>query len=188
MGRVLRDGGFDAPGRVEHVHPDGAWRWRWRHDHVHVVDREHSGRHTCLRDSLTPARAIGHDAPDMARRLHAGALPDGRLRSAVDSTSERRPSGSTVRPAVLASGRTNSPSRAGSSDSDNLVSNEDTFQTVIPQLQRTIVPGGVYLGVGPGPELLLYRRHPTEVVLHHGRPARQPSGPLDVQGPHRVVA
>jgi len=34
-------------------------------------------------------------------------------------------------------------------NSDNLVSNEDTFQTVIPELTRTIAPGGVYLGVGP---------------------------------------
>lgn len=33
--------------------------------------------------------------------------------------------------------------------SDNLVSNEDTFQFVIPDLQRLVKPGGVYLGVGP---------------------------------------
>jgi hypothetical protein len=33
--------------------------------------------------------------------------------------------------------------------SDNLVSNEDTFQDVIPELQRTVRPGGVYIGVGP---------------------------------------
>jgi hypothetical protein len=34
-------------------------------------------------------------------------------------------------------------------NSDNLVSNEDTFQTVIPELARVVAPGGVYLGVGP---------------------------------------
>ena len=34
-------------------------------------------------------------------------------------------------------------------DSDNLVSNEDTFQTVVPELRRLVRPGGVYLGVGP---------------------------------------
>jgi hypothetical protein len=34
-------------------------------------------------------------------------------------------------------------------DSDNLVSNEDTFQRVIPELARTVTKGGVYLGVGP---------------------------------------
>src|SRR4030095_9248730 len=34
-------------------------------------------------------------------------------------------------------------------DSDNLVSNETTFQYVIPELQKKIKPGGVYLGVGP---------------------------------------
>jgi hypothetical protein len=33
--------------------------------------------------------------------------------------------------------------------SDNLVSNEDTFQFVIPELQRVVKPGGIYLGVGP---------------------------------------
>lgn len=33
--------------------------------------------------------------------------------------------------------------------SDNLVSNEDTFQYVIPELLRVVPPGGAYLGVGP---------------------------------------
>ena len=33
--------------------------------------------------------------------------------------------------------------------SENLVSNEHTYQYVIPQLQRTVRPGGVYLGVAP---------------------------------------
>jgi hypothetical protein len=37
----------------------------------------------------------------------------------------------------------------GSFPSDNFVSNEMGFQTVIPTLQRTTTPGGVYLGVGP---------------------------------------
>src|SRR6188474_248214 len=34
-------------------------------------------------------------------------------------------------------------------DSDNLISNEDGFQAVVPQLISTVRPGGVYLGVGP---------------------------------------
>jgi hypothetical protein len=34
-------------------------------------------------------------------------------------------------------------------NSDNLISNEDTYQYVIPELMRTVKPGGVYLGVGP---------------------------------------
>jgi hypothetical protein len=34
-------------------------------------------------------------------------------------------------------------------DSDNLISNEDGFQAVVPQLISTVPPGGVYLGVGP---------------------------------------
>jgi hypothetical protein len=33
--------------------------------------------------------------------------------------------------------------------SDNLISNETAFQQVIPELQRTLAPGGVYIGVGP---------------------------------------
>jgi hypothetical protein len=37
----------------------------------------------------------------------------------------------------------------GNFRSDNLVSNEIRFQSVLPELMRTIRPGGVYLGVGP---------------------------------------
>jgi hypothetical protein len=37
----------------------------------------------------------------------------------------------------------------GSFLSENFVSNEQTYQDVIPTLQRTLTPGGVYLGVGP---------------------------------------
>lgn len=38
---------------------------------------------------------------------------------------------------------------AGFFRSENLVSNEHTFQYVIPALMRTVGPGGVYLGVAP---------------------------------------
>lgn len=34
-------------------------------------------------------------------------------------------------------------------NSDNLISNEDTYQYVIPELKRVVKPGGVYVGVGP---------------------------------------
>ena len=37
----------------------------------------------------------------------------------------------------------------GSFISDNFVSNESTFQRVVPELKRTAGRGGVYLGVGP---------------------------------------
>jgi hypothetical protein len=37
----------------------------------------------------------------------------------------------------------------GTFRSDNLVSNESRFQWVLPELMRTVAPGGVYLGVGP---------------------------------------
>jgi len=34
-------------------------------------------------------------------------------------------------------------------DSDNLLSNETTFQSVVPRLAKTVPPGAAYLGVGP---------------------------------------
>ncbi len=34
-------------------------------------------------------------------------------------------------------------------NSDNLISNEDLYQTVVPELARVVAPGGVYIGVGP---------------------------------------
>lgn len=37
----------------------------------------------------------------------------------------------------------------GSFPSNNFVSNETAFQTVVPRLKSTVAPGGVYLGVGP---------------------------------------
>src|SRR5207248_1588925 len=37
----------------------------------------------------------------------------------------------------------------GTFRSDNLISNEETFQHVIPELQRRLPAGGAYLGVGP---------------------------------------
>ena len=37
----------------------------------------------------------------------------------------------------------------GSFDSDNFVSNEQNFQSVIPALLERTRPGGVYIGVGP---------------------------------------
>ena len=33
--------------------------------------------------------------------------------------------------------------------SDNFISNETTFQEVIPELKKRVSPNGVYLGVGP---------------------------------------
>jgi len=37
----------------------------------------------------------------------------------------------------------------GTFPSDNFVSNESSFQVVIPRLRETVEPGGVYLSVGP---------------------------------------
>lgn len=38
---------------------------------------------------------------------------------------------------------------SGQFPSDNIMSNESRFQHVIPDLQRRVAPGGVYIGVGP---------------------------------------
>src|SRR5678816_1637477 len=38
---------------------------------------------------------------------------------------------------------------SGSFPSENFVSNELTYQNVIPTLQRALTPGGVYPGAGP---------------------------------------
>jgi hypothetical protein len=44
---------------------------------------------------------------------------------------------------------TNMSEEGGSFPSENFVSNEQTYQYVIPTLQRSLSPNGVYLGVGP---------------------------------------
>jgi hypothetical protein len=44
---------------------------------------------------------------------------------------------------------TSASETGGTFASENFVSNEKTFQYVIPTLQKTLKPGGVYLGVGP---------------------------------------
>jgi hypothetical protein len=44
---------------------------------------------------------------------------------------------------------TTSSEPGGSFISENFVSNEQMYQDVIPTLQRSLTPGGVYLGVGP---------------------------------------
>src|SRR6476619_2499044 len=38
---------------------------------------------------------------------------------------------------------------SGTFPSENFVSNEKTYQFVIPTVRRTLTPGGVYVGVGP---------------------------------------
>ena len=44
---------------------------------------------------------------------------------------------------------TSSSEPNGTFRSENLVSNEHTFQYVIPALERRVRPGGVYMGVAP---------------------------------------
>jgi hypothetical protein len=44
---------------------------------------------------------------------------------------------------------TSASEEGGTFASENFVSNEKTYQYVIPDLQKTLRPGGVYLGVGP---------------------------------------
>jgi len=44
---------------------------------------------------------------------------------------------------------TNFSERGGSFDFEMFMSNEVTFQEILPNLLKTVAPGGVYLGVGP---------------------------------------
>jgi hypothetical protein len=44
---------------------------------------------------------------------------------------------------------TDSSAEGGSFPFENFMSNEDGFQTVIPELKKTVKPGTVYVGVGP---------------------------------------
>ena len=50
---------------------------------------------------------------------------------------------------MLSSGGSSRTSPSGFFRSDNLVSNEDTVQEIIADLERTVKRGGVYVGVGP---------------------------------------
>ena len=65
--------------------------------------------------------------------------------------------------------------------SDNLISNETTFQHVIPELQKTPHPG-VYVGVGPGSELHLHHRAQAEDGVHHRHSTTEHAAAPDVQG------
>ena len=38
---------------------------------------------------------------------------------------------------------------SGEFHSDNFTSNESSFQYIIPEMKKSLVPGGVYVGVGP---------------------------------------
>ncbi len=71
--------------------------------------------------------------------------------------------------------------------SDNLLSNELFFQTVIPELLRTSKIDRVYLGVGPEQNFTyISALKPTDGV-HHRHPPRQLAAAPDVQGALRVV-
>ncbi len=71
--------------------------------------------------------------------------------------------------------------------SDNLLSNELFFQTVIPELLRTSKTERVYLGVGPEQNFTyISALKPTDGV-HHRHPPRQPAAAPDVQGALRIV-
>ncbi len=85
-----------------------------------------------------------------AVRRKIGALA---MAAAIAFTSAPRLAAQEV-PALLADSTfwklvTDFSEPGGSFRSDNFVSNEMAFQYVIPALQKTTIPGGVYLGVGP---------------------------------------
>ena len=71
--------------------------------------------------------------------------------------------------------------------SDNFVSNETTYQWVIPELLRTTKPGGVYLGVGPDQNFTLSRSPQAEDRLHLRHPSTEHVDAPHVQGADRAV-
>ena len=75
----------------------------------------------------------------------------------------------------------------GTFHSENLVSNEARFQSIVPSLMATTAPGRAYVGVGLRAELHLYRRGPTGDGVHRGHPARELRSPPDVQGAVRAL-
>ncbi len=76
---------------------------------------------------------------------------------------------------------------AGSFRSENLVSNEHTFQYVIPGAEEGRQAGGRVPGRGAGPELHLHGGHAAADGVHRRHPARQPAAAPDVQGALRAL-
>ena len=72
------------------------------------------------------------------------ALPPGPVRAAVGEDLPSRFSDKAFWQLI-----TDLSEAGGSFRSDNFLSNENAFQTVIPELRTTLPQGGVYLGVGP---------------------------------------
>lgn len=90
------------------------------------------------------------DASTGLRRLFTGALMTAALLPAHVLSAQR----ATVAPSALTDAEfwelfTTRSEPGGQFVSENFVSNEMTYQSVIPVLQRTLTPQGVYLGVGP---------------------------------------
>ena len=105
------------------------------------------------------------------------------------SAAQRGPRSPTRSP-IASSGSffTTMSEEGGSFPSENFVSNEKTYQYVIPTLQRTLTPGGVYLGVGPEQNFTyIANLKPRMAVIFDIRRQNAMAAP-DVQGAVRAVA
>ncbi len=71
--------------------------------------------------------------------------------------------------------------------SDNFLSNENAFQTVIPELKSTLPTGGVYLGVGPEQNFTYIVALRPKLAFVDRHPAREPDRAAAVQGVRRNV-
>ncbi len=130
------------------------------------------GRHLPLRLCLTPAPCGSRARPARAVRwLWA--------RTERPGASSRR----HASPAQIAA--LSEPD--GYFDTDNLISNEQCYLSVLPDIERA-GPGRRIRRRRPGSELLLHRRRPAERRVHHRHPARQPAAPPAVQGALLAVA
>ncbi len=67
-------------------------------------------------------------------------------------------------------------------DTDNLISNEQGYLTVLQDYRPRGLPGRSLRRGRAGPELLLHRRRPARRRVHHRRPAGQSAAPSSLQG------
>jgi hypothetical protein len=142
--QLLRQRGHAAARRPEHVHPVVAGRRRrrrWRPGELAGFDAE---RDQELRRRIGPLAMAGRPARYVlaAVLLWLAFAPPGVLGRPADLP-ERLTDAAFWRIVEEFS----EPN--GFFRSDNLVSNEDTFQDLIPDLQLVVRRRGVYLGVGP---------------------------------------
>jgi hypothetical protein len=101
----------------------------------------------CSEEAMLMIRRIGRAGIVALTCALAGAHPLAALQPAATARAERIPA--TLADSTFWRLSTEMSEAGGYFRSDNFVSNETSYQYVIPDLQRSLTPGGVYLGVAP---------------------------------------